>query len=675
MYCRVITTPISNMHYTLSFRKNCYIFYIIKIPLRSIISFRELIFSFLLLHCTLIISGQINTCLVLDGCNNYFEIPDNDLLDFNKTLSVECWVKPNCDNENRIILSKQWCQGEYGYYLSLNNGKLFWSFSNDGFCTNTNTYVSVSTEIFSSQFFHVAVVHTEEDIVLFINGKEIEAIFDRGNFSPIKNSSEPIRIGAYKNINETMSNFYSGLIDEIRIWNIELNETLIQQRMFSPLTGDENGLILYLDMEQTGQGQFLELQNRSSYGLSMNAISKGFTTYSPYAIHFEDYEEQNIELGEDINTCDNSVNLSVQNDNYKSVLWSTGSNGLSIEVNENGTYYVLVETEQCKYLSDSIVINFAVDIELNQEINVCEGDTIEISNHQIFEEGMFIDTINSESNGCDTIINYSISFSQIDTTLLAIESCPYSTVFFNGEQLEVPSSSTFYFNSINNCDSVVMLEVFSNLTLYDEIELMACPFTSVEYEGVQLPPNSTTEFYYESTDGCDSIVTVNVLPISVNNEFLGLDTIVCGETYTLSSPGDFTLWSNGVISPSLIVTSSGTYYGTFTDENGCTISDTINVQFEKNEYYIPNIFSPSVFGVNNCFKPLLSPSIEINNYNFMVFSRWGELVFETSNPSECWDGYFNNQLANQGVYIWLLEKNNDGCQNLEKLFGEITLVR
>ena len=63
-------------------------------------------------------SAQINNALVLDGCTNYFQIPENDLLDFNEVLSIECWIRPNCEDGNKIILGKQWCLNQFGYYLS-----------------------------------------------------------------------------------------------------------------------------------------------------------------------------------------------------------------------------------------------------------------------------------------------------------------------------------------------------------------------------------------------------------------------------------------------------------------------------------------------------------------------------------------------------------------------------
>ena len=97
-------------------------------------------------------NAQIGNVLVLDGCTNYFEVEENDLLDYNQVLSIECWVQPNCgydENENQVFLSKQWCAGEYAYYLSVFDGKLCYiseinKTSRDDYACSFNCLASIS---------------------------------------------------------------------------------------------------------------------------------------------------------------------------------------------------------------------------------------------------------------------------------------------------------------------------------------------------------------------------------------------------------------------------------------------------------------------------------------------------------------------------------------------------
>lgn len=64
---------------------------------------------------------------------------------------------------------------------------------------------------------------------------------------------------------------------------------------------------------------------------------------------------------------------------------------------------------------------------------------------------------------------------------------------------------------------------------------------------------------------------------------------------------------------------------------------------------VPTAFRPA--GLNNkTFRPLVK-NIDQNSYLFMVYTRWGQLVFETSDPLEGWDGNVNGNIQ-QGIYVY-----------------------
>ena len=120
-----------------------------------------------------------------------------------------------------------------------------------------------------------------------------------------------------------------------------------------------------------------------------------------------------------------------------------------------------------------------------------------------------------------------------------------------------------------------------------------------------------------------------------------------------------------------------------TDENGCIASDVINIRVREPEIiiediYIPNIISPLTQDNNTAFQIQNTEQVTMVN-KFYIFDRWGNKVYAQEellpdNSNLSWDGYFNNQLAQQGVYVYLIEVTYiDG--NQEIFAGDLTLIR
>lgn len=101
---------------------------------------------------------QFGKGLILDGCSNYLEVnASNTVLLGDNGITIGAWIMPNCDDGNRMIVSKQWCQGKFGYYLSINNGKLFWVINGDGYCTNPIHHETNGILVQAGKFTHVAI--------------------------------------------------------------------------------------------------------------------------------------------------------------------------------------------------------------------------------------------------------------------------------------------------------------------------------------------------------------------------------------------------------------------------------------------------------------------------------------------------------------------------------------
>jgi gliding motility-associated-like protein len=100
---------------------------------------------------------------------------------------------------------------------------------------------------------------------------------------------------------------------------------------------------------------------------------------------------------------------------------------------------------------------------------------------------------------------------------------------------------------------------------------------------------------------------------------------------------------------------AGNYTVTVTDNNGCKSSTSALITEPASgscgEVYFPNSFTPNGDSKNDGFGPLGNIAA-ISNYHLQVFNRYGELVFNSKDPLERWNGYYKSKLNSPGSYAW-----------------------
>lgn len=88
---------------------------------------------------------------------------------------------------------------------------------------------------------------------------------------------------------------------------------------------------------------------------------------------------------------------------------------------------------------------------------------------------------------------------------------------------------------------------------------------------------------------------------------------------------------------------------------------------------VPTAFTPNNDGLNDFFRP--HNAIKADNYEFKVFNRWGQLVFQTNNWQAKWDGRINGELQTTGVYVWMLKYTHRDTGKAVFQKGTVTLIR
>ena len=112
---------------------------------------------------------------------------------------------------------------------------------------------------------------------------------------------------------------------------------------------------------------------------------------------------------------------------------------------------------------------------------------------------------------------------------------------------------------------------------------------------------------------------------------------------------------------------AGTYEVCLTVDNGpCTDRVCRLVELEGTVVF-PNAFSPGGDGLNDVFRPIVQ--IAPAAFHFQVFNRWGDVVFETTDPQQGWDGTFRGIDQEVGTYVYRATIDD------RRLAGSVHLIR
>lgn len=174
-----------------------------------------------------------------------------------------------------------------------------------------------------------------------------------------------------------------------------------------------------------------------------------------------------------------------------------------------------------------------------------------------------------------------------------------------------------------------------------------------------------------TVDSSNIVVTNRVNP---NKASLGNDTTICPGEKLILSPGDFSAyqWQDASTASTFEVIASGTYSVNVTDSDGCSSSDAIHVEVICIDLFFPTGFTPNNDGNNDGFGPGGRLDL-VKNYSFKVYSRYGDLVYSSTDPYHQWNGKIKGTAAATGTYIWHAAYQVAGRNRTQK--GTIVLLK
>lgn len=233
---------------------------------------------------------------------------------------------------------------------------------------------------------------------------------------------------------------------------------------------------------------------------------------------------------------------------------------------------IYFDDNQCKAFKilDLRVGDFALYYE---DKDLCFGDSLFFSDTYLSKSGMYYDTINIREK-CDSITVLRLRVKEDIRDTIVAYYCSGSYFIFNGDTLTTPGYYSITLQSIDGCDSTVVLQLNEVFTSINNIYREICFGDSIVIGENYFYSSGNYELLFANRYGCDSIVILNlhVHPENFDDQYL---KICQADQYVFGGQ---------------IITQSGLYFHTFTGANGCDSLVSLTVEFVEENELIQNLF-------------------------------------------------------------------------------------
>ncbi|MEO5889098.1 MAG: gliding motility-associated C-terminal domain-containing protein, partial [Ferruginibacter sp.] len=353
-----------------------------------------------------------------------------------------------------------------------------------------------------------------------------------------------------------------------------------------------------------------------------------------------------------------------------------------------GVYRDTIASVFCDSIS---ILNLVINDQKKDSnvVAICKGQTFLFGGKLLNQAGIYRDTI--ATSFCDSISIISLTLSDYKKDSFAISICKGQSYPFGNKLL----TQTGIYNdtlSTSTCDSIAII----NLTVGDynraDISAAICRGASYQFGNKLL---TVAGVYIDTlhTNTCDSISTLRLTinNLTIINARSDKYKVTKGETIQLAvTPPNLNSYAwtslnsfnnNSISNPTSVVNISSLYKVSVVDENNCTSMDSLFIQLDdtilscnKTAIYIPKAFTPNNDNRNDFFRITGINSNGYREYRLMIYNRFGQKVFESTDPAKYWNGTYHEKPADQGSYVYYLHFIcEDGKTFIGK--GNVVLLR
>ena len=322
-------------------------------------------------------------------------------------------------------------------------------------------------------------------------------------------------------------------------------------------------------------------------------------------------------------------------------------------------------------------------------VEICQGDRYQRDGFSAETTGIYVQNLQT-THGCDSVLVLDLVVFPTYLDTIIAETCEGIPYEQNGFYADRTGCYKQFLQTINGCDSTVVLNLRVNPIYNQDIEADICEDETYSFAGGTYSTQGVYEIRLQTEKGCDSLINLH---LNVHSKYeQETDRRICqGETY---------------IDRNFNESESGTYRAYYQSIWGCdsvivlnlevapVYTDTIKAEIEYGQFYNDNGFFENERGSyvqyltteygcdsivvlwleyldrerKDIFAPdAITPQDEINNRfcvypedeevimeELVILNRNGAVIFSTKNFDECWNGKYKGEYVPQGVYKYMV---------------------
>ncbi len=364
-----------------------------------------------------------------------------------------------------------------------------------------------------------------------------------------------------------------------------------------------------------------------------------------------------VNIGNDTTIC-GALNLLLDAGNPgMNYLWSTGATSQTINVSSPGNYWVTVGNNSCND-RDTISIQTLATPNLGNDTTLCQGNPLILNagnpgSTYLWNTGAITQTISVNISGT-YYVSSAVGICSLSDTIV-VNFVPTPIVNLSNDTTLCPGQS-FILDAGNPGANYL----WSTGALTQTITASGnATFSVIVSEG-----------------SCTATDSIHVRTLAGEN--LGPDKNLCDflslELNAGTLDGAHYHWSTGDSTQIITVSEPGIYVVNVLFGQ-CILTDTIIVDGGMGSpvLYVPNCFTPNRDALNDVF---YAEGTDIILFHMQIFDRWGELIFESSNINDGWDGFYKGQKVQNDVYVCVTDYTTSctGEQQVHKI-THVTVMR